>query len=112
MATLTKDVGIGPLGYVWRIDVLPDKCAEFRKKFCDLDRFNKDLPLGAGFAAIYETFIGKRDEPQFQVWFQLPSLAALEDPSMQKAVAKFHEELGKYLAPNHRPVNEIVRLVK
>jgi hypothetical protein len=112
MTTTTKEMCARPWGYVWRIDVLPGKVADFRKQFCDLSRFNKELPSGARFACIYETFIGKRNEPQFQVWFQLPSLAALEDRNMQKAVASFHKELDKYIDPSHRPWNEIVRLLE
>jgi len=99
---------VSPHGYVWRIDVVPSLCREFRERFADLSRFNENLPEGARFAAVYENFIGRRDEPRFQVWFQLPNLAALEDPAMQKAVARFHQELEKYLDPNHRPWNEIV----
>jgi len=112
MATITREVCVCPFGYVWRIDVLPDRIADFRKNFTDMSRFNKDLPRGAKFAAVYETFIGKRDEPQFQIWFQLPNLAALDDPAMQKAVAGFHKELSKYIHPNHRPWNEVVRLIE
>ena len=101
-----------PLGYVWRIDVLASKCAEFRDKFSDLSRFNEGLPDGARFTAVYESFIGRRDEPQFQIWFQLPNLAALEDPYMQKAVANFHQELMQYLDPSRHAWNEIVRAVE
>ena len=101
-----------PLGYVWRIDVPPPKCAEFRKRFADLSRFNKDLPEGARFSAVYESYIGRRDEPRFQIWFQLPSLAALEHPAMQKAVAKFHKELQDFIDPNRHAWNEIVRAVE
>ncbi|HVZ19116.1 MAG TPA: hypothetical protein VG897_18505 [Terriglobales bacterium] len=101
-----------PLGYVWRVDILPSKVAEFRQQFADLSRFNEILPEGARFTAVYETFIGRRDEPRFQIWFQLPDLATLEDPAMQKAVSYFHQELQQYLDPNRNPWNEIVRAVE
>jgi len=96
--------------YIWHIDVKPEKREAFRKAFRDLSRFNKGLPAGCKFEAVYETVIGRRsDEPPFQVWFLLPDLATFEAAAVTAAVRKFHDELAEYLDPSFRPCNMIVK---
>jgi hypothetical protein len=99
-------------GYVWRIDVLPAMRSDFRTNFANLARFNKGLPDGARFVAVYETTIGRRDEPPFQIWFAVDSLAEFEKVASAEGVVQFHKELDKYIDPNFRPTNEFVRLLK
>jgi hypothetical protein len=104
-------VTVHPLKYVWHIDIKPGKREEFRHKFSDLSPFNKDLPEGCKFEAVYETIIGKGDEPPFQIWFQLPSLAAFEAAATKEGVRRFHEKLEDYIDQSFRPSNLIVRKI-
>jgi hypothetical protein len=94
---------------VWKIDIKPEMRHEFRKKFADLSRFNKFLTKGSRFVGVYETVIGKRDEPPFQIWFEFPDLRAYEELAFREGIRKFHEEIEKYLDPNFRPFNEFLR---
>jgi hypothetical protein len=100
-----------PLSYVWCIDVKADKREQFRQKFNDLSRFNTALPTGCKFDAVYETVIGKRDEPPFQIWFRVPNLATFEAAATADAVSKFHEELKEYMDPSFRPCNFILKQI-
>ena len=101
-----------PHPYLWYIDVRPEKRKAFRKAFSDLSRFNKGLPAGCKFEAVYETVIGKRShEPPFQIWFLLPDLATFEAAAVTEAVRKFHEELEEYIDPSSRPSNMILKKI-
>lgn len=106
-----KKGGLRPLHYVWCIDIQPEKRAQFRQKFDDLSRFNTGLPDGCKFEAVYETVIGKRDEPPFQIWFQVPNLATFEATATADAVHKFHEELEGYMNLSFRPCNFILKQI-
>lgn len=103
---------VSQTGYVWRIDVLPAMRSDFRANFANLDRFNKGLPDSARFVAVYETTIGRRDEPPFQVWFAVDSLAEFEKLASAEGIVQFHKELDKYIDPNFRPTNEFVTRLK
>jgi hypothetical protein len=100
-----------PKIYLWCIDIKPDQRKEFRETFTDLSRFNKGLPPGCKFEAVYETVIGKRDEPAFQIWFRLPDLATFEAAATADAVRKFHKELEKYIDLSFRPTNMILEQI-
>ena len=106
-----KEDGPHPLSYVWCIDIKADKREQFRQKFNDLSRFNTGLPTGCKFVAVYETVIGKRDEPPFQIWFRVPNLATFEASATADAVSKFHEELKEYMDPSLRPCNFILKQI-
>ncbi len=103
---------VSQTGYVWRIDVLPAMRSDFRTNFANLDRFNKGLPDGVRFVAVYETTIGRRDEPPFQIWFAVGSLAEFEKLASAEGIVQFHKELDKYIDPNFRPTNEFVTRLK
>lgn len=104
-----KKEGLRPLIYVWCIDIKPERRKEFRDKFKNLSSFNVGLPSGCKFQAVYETVIGKRDEPPFQIWFRLPDLAAFDVAATKDAVNKFHAELQEYLDLSFRPCNFILK---
>jgi hypothetical protein len=106
-----KDEGSRLLSYVWCIDIRAEKREQFRHKFSDLSRFNMGLPAGCKFEAVYETVIGKRDEPPFQIWFRVPNLATFEAAATADAVRKFHDELKEYVDPSFRPCNFILKQI-
>jgi hypothetical protein len=100
-----------PLSYVWWLCIKPEKRDQFRKNFSDLSRFNVGLPKGSSFEAVYETLIGKGNEPDFQIWFRVPSLTAFEAEGTQEGIRKFHEEIKEYLDPFCPPWNRFLRQI-
>jgi hypothetical protein len=102
---------LGPLHYVWWIDIKPGKREQFRHKFDDLSRFNAGLPEGCKFEAVYETMIGQGNEPPFQIWFQVPNLKTFEEAAAADAVHKFHEELEEYMDLAFRPSNKVLKQI-
>ena len=99
------------LYYIWRICIKSEKRSQFREKFSDLTRFNEGLPKGSSFEAVYETFIGKGNGPDFQIWFRVPNLATFEAEATAKGVSKFHEELRDYLDPCCPTQNSFVKQI-
>jgi hypothetical protein len=110
-ASEEKEENAPPIHYVWGVDIKVEKRSEFRKKFSNLSRFNKGLPQGSSFEAVYETFIGKGNEPAFQIWFRVPSLSAFEAEATTEGIRKFHEELEEYLDSCLRPCNKFLRQI-
>jgi hypothetical protein len=100
-----------PLHYVWCIDIKPGKREQFRQKFDDLSRFNGGLPDGCKFEAVYETVIGKGNEPPFEIWFQVPNLATFEAAAKTEAIHKFHDELEEYMDLAFRPSNVVLKQI-